>query len=78
MKLDVHYRVHFNPQLFADIDECNAVGGLDGHHCHGNAECINTVGSYLCHCPPGYEHLDPYTCTGMSCRFVYFFILLRR
>jgi hypothetical protein len=47
-----------------DIDECG-----NGHDCHVNATCTNTIGSYTCACDNGfsgnaticegvYEHLD--------------------
>ncbi|CAH1989047.1 unnamed protein product [Acanthoscelides obtectus] len=32
-----------------DIDECQ----LDNGHCEGT--CINTLGSYICHCPKGFR-----------------------
>ena len=40
-----------------DIDEC-----ISGRHdCNANAECINTVGNFMCKCVPGYEG-DRTTC----------------
>jgi hypothetical protein len=45
---------HENKLLFfffiLDINECSK--GL--YDCNKNADCINTVGSYLCDCKPGY------------------------
>lgn len=42
-----------------DVEEC-----LSGTHpCRGIAKCINTVGSYQCICPPGYEE-DANNCKG--------------
>ena len=37
--------------LLSDVNEC--VTGF--HHCHGNATCSNTDGSYLCTCSSGYS-----------------------
>ena len=35
---------------FSDIDECTG-----NHACHVNASCMNTNGSYLCECKPGFN-----------------------
>ena len=42
------------------MDECE----LMTHHCMGLARCVNTVGSYLCSCPPGYSLTDENSCSG--------------
>uniref|UniRef100_A0A8D2E4M2 Adhesion G protein-coupled receptor E2 n=1 Tax=Sciurus vulgaris TaxID=55149 RepID=A0A8D2E4M2_SCIVU len=34
-----------------DVDEC----GSGRHQCHNSTICRNTVGSYKCHCRPGWE-----------------------
>jgi len=43
-----HHAVTF--ALYSDIDECAANNG----GCDTNAICSNTIGSYFCHCKPGY------------------------
>jgi len=43
--------------FFVDVNECQ--DGL--HNCSEQAECVNTNGSYLCSCLPGY------TGTGKEC-----------
>jgi len=43
----------------ADIDEC----ATDNQDCSSKAECINTAGSYVCICNPGYTG-DGQTCVG--------------
>jgi hypothetical protein len=48
-------------QSYIDIDECM----LGTHNCHGNAECMNTVGSYDCACHSGFTG-DGFTCIGMN------------
>ncbi|XP_021709168.1 protein NEL isoform X2 [Aedes aegypti] len=45
-----------------DIDECAQQGGLNGNHCHLNTRCVNTFGSYVCECLPGYRQLDKFNC----------------
>ena len=45
--------------VLPDLDECMG----DGNNCNPNADCINTVGSYLCQCRVGYEG-DGFTCNG--------------
>jgi hypothetical protein len=46
--------------ISADIVEC-----FDGNHtCDANAQCNNTVGSYLCECRSGFMG-DGKTCTGI-------------
>ena len=52
---------------FADIDECQEIGGKYGHHCHGNMKCVNTVGSYKCTCLSGHSQSeDDQSCSGTS------------
>ena len=34
-----------------DVDECSS----GWHQCHNSTVCINTVGSYRCHCRQGWE-----------------------
>ena len=41
-----------------DEDEC----ALGNHSCHSQATCINTIGSYTCHCDEGF------TGNGTICR----------
>ena len=48
--------------FYLDINECE----LDGlNDCDGNADCIDTIGSYNCSCISGYEG-DGFNCTGDS------------
>ncbi len=42
---------------FSDINECT-----DLTIC-GNGNCLNTIGSYMCICPTGYQ-FDNETCVG--------------
>ncbi|CBY23583.1 unnamed protein product [Oikopleura dioica] len=39
-----------HPQFCEDIDECTTVVVADQHLCHVTSTCVNTVGSYNCHC----------------------------
>ena len=34
----------------SDIDECE----IGKHSCHVNADCLDTQGSYECHCKEGF------------------------
>ena len=49
-------------RLIADIDECALWAARGGGLCFG--ECRNTLGSYECQCPDGYN-MDP---NGRTCR----------
>ena len=46
----------------SDINECELSSLND---CDGNADCIDTIGSYNCSCNPGYEG-DGFNCTGYT------------
>ena len=35
--------------FYTDIDECAS------NPCHSNADCTDTLGSYVCTCRPGFE-----------------------
>ncbi|CAH3196274.1 unnamed protein product, partial [Porites evermanni] len=48
--------------LRLDFDEC----GGDNNHCHQNAICTNTIGSYSCRCSVGYAG------DGLLCRGIMF------
>ena len=60
-KMDVLRSMHYStPYIyFVDVDECTD----DTDDCDDNAVCTNTVGSYACHCKPGYSG-DGVTCNG--------------
>ena len=45
-----------------DINECESDNLND---CDGNADCIDTIGSYNCSCISGYEG-DGFNCTGYT------------
>ena len=45
-----------------DADECL----LRVHACHGNAQCLNTNGSYTCACEEGYEGLGRFFCINID------------
>ncbi|XP_052241381.1 uncharacterized protein LOC127851584 [Dreissena polymorpha] len=40
------------PTCNADVDECLSINGFK---CHANSTCVNTRGSYKCHCDPGFK-----------------------
>jgi len=46
----------------ADINECETIGGAEGHRCGANTICNNTQGSYECLCIEGYRRVDNFTC----------------
>lgn len=41
--------------MISDVDECLTEGGRNGHHCHGNTFCVNTIGAYRCQCAGGHK-----------------------
>ncbi|XP_070550058.1 multiple epidermal growth factor-like domains protein 8 [Ptychodera flava] len=47
-----------------DVEECR----LDLDDCHHNATCVNTEGSYLCHCNRGYQG-DGHAECNQTCYF---------
>ena len=49
-----------NVFFLTDVNECS-----DGewNNCHQNADCINTIGYYMCTCKHGYSG-DGRNCTG--------------
>ncbi|XP_055600830.1 protein kinase C-binding protein NELL1-like isoform X1 [Uranotaenia lowii] len=49
-----------------DINECDQQGGLNGNHCHLNTRCVNTFGSYVCECLPGYQRQDKFNCVELD------------
>ena len=51
----------FNVYHFTDINECKR-----NHSCHVNATCMNTKGSYVCTCHPGYTG-NGSDCSGTWC-----------
>ena len=51
--------------VYTDLDECETGAGSACHH--GGGTCVNTVGSFRCHCQPGYKplgHAQP-ACIGL-------------
>ena len=53
-----------------DLDECRG----NNNHCHQNAVCTNTLGSYKCQCATGYTG-DGFSCSGKEFFFFHFFLL---
>lgn len=54
-------------KTFTDVDECAHQGGTDGNHCVAkNTKCVNTVGSYVCECLPGYRRVSQYNCVEVD------------
>ena len=49
-------------RFLLDINECESDSLND---CDGNADCIDTIGSYNCSCSPGYEG-NGFNCTGYT------------
>ena len=56
LKYIIFYVYHFT-----DINECKG-----SHSCHVNSICMNTKGSYVCTCHPGYTG-NGSDCTGTWC-----------
>ena len=52
-----------------DLDECRG----NNNHCHQNAVCINTLGSYKCQCAKGYTG-DGFSCSGKEFFFPFFLL----
>ena len=48
--------------LLLDMDECST----GQYSCNALASCVNTIGSYYCECPAGYQGRGKVVCTGMS------------
>ena len=62
------------PFVTLDLDECRG----NNNHCHQNAVCTNTLGSYKCQCATGYSG-DGFSCSGKETwHFLHFFPLARR
>ena len=54
--------IRFSP----DVNECNSTNNL--MLCGDFADCVNTPGSYVCECQPGYiRNGTEGVCIGMCC-----------
>lgn len=51
----------FEVNYCRDVDEC-ADPSLN--KCDHNSRCINTIGSYICKCLPGFKKVNDISCTG--------------
>lgn len=51
-----------------DVDEClqAALNAMDLCEVDKNSECLNTEGSFICVCVPGYEKINN-TCSRKQC-----------
>ncbi|CAH3192117.1 unnamed protein product, partial [Porites evermanni] len=58
---DVSCGTCYNYTCSEDLDEC----GGNNNHCHKNAVCTNTLGSYKCQCGTGYTG-DGFSCTDID------------
>ena len=76
----MNYRFHameflllFKTAVFVlpDANECS----LRTHFCDSNADCINTVGSYICQCRSGFSG-DGQVCTGNFIDYYLYFLML--
>jgi len=47
-----------------DVDECAVAAAGSTVLCHALAECVNTAGSFVCHCPDGYFGDGKEACVG--------------
>ena len=56
MLLNIKYHV-FD---ISDVNECNTTNG----GCHSNANCINSAGTHICVCKPGFDG-NGTICIGM-------------
>ena len=45
-----------------DVDECSGE-----NECHGNATCVNNIGSYNCSCKTGFTGNGTYCQGTMNC-----------
>ena len=60
--LSGYQRELFNSSLCINVDECE----LGSHDCNeSNSQCVDTYGSFLCACSPGYLLSATGKCTGM-------------
>ncbi len=53
--------------IFLDIDECSKD---DTQICPIGHQCVNTVGSFLCECAPGFQTMDQ-KCVGIHYVVIY-------
>ena len=51
--------------VLTDIDECffAATTGVDLCEDDGNSQCVNSEGTFVCECVPGYEQING-TCSS--------------
>ena len=62
MKIMISFMFFMSGIFFAsDLNECE----LQENHCDSNARCINTNGSFKCHCNDGYFG-DGFHCSGVN------------
>lgn len=59
----IKLQLNFLPFVYSDTDECDMSGNVT---CHENAECVNTIGSFVCVCNPGFTGDGANNCTGIQ------------
>lgn len=72
LSLTLESRIFAYTSAYANVDEneCLRVP----NPCRGNAQCVNSLGSYECQCPKGYKlGLNMNDCVGKKLGFFYFY-----